>query len=77
MDIPSSTADPIYGCHWYGYSINSPRRRRCWGLDDADNAITGNSVNLDTYLTATQEYIDYCISNGYPNESILYNRSGR
>ncbi len=25
-------------------------------------------VNLDTYLEATQEYIDYCTTNGYPTK---------
>ena len=39
-----------------------------WGLDDADNSVTGNSVNLDTYLEATQQYIDYCSANSIPTK---------
>jgi hypothetical protein len=35
------------------------------GLDAGDYSITGNSVSLDTYLSATQSYIDYCSVNGY------------
>jgi hypothetical protein len=61
----SATADPVYGCRWYGRSLESPSGSRNWGLDAADNTITGNTVNLDTYLAATQEYIDYCIAQGY------------
>ena len=58
--------DPVYGCRWYGVSKQGPEGDRGWGLDDSDYAITGNSVNLDTYLEVTQEYIDYCKSNSIP-----------
>jgi len=61
----SATADPVYGCRWYGRSYDGPEGNRCWGLDASDQAITGNSVCLDTYLSATQEYIDYCQAQGY------------
>lgn len=64
----SITVDPVYGCRWYGQSLNGPSGDRCWGLDNADNAITDNSVNLDTYLSATQQYIDYCIANQLPTK---------
>jgi len=61
---PSSTADPVYGVRWYGWSVGSPEGPdRGWGLDNGDNSITGNSVNMDTYLNATQEYINYCQTN--------------
>ncbi len=61
----STTIDPVYGCRWYGRSYNGPEGDRCWGLDAADKALTGNSVCLDTYLSATQEYVDYCATQGY------------
>jgi len=61
----SSTVDPVYGCRWYGRSLESPSGSRSWGLDAGDQAITGNVVSLDTYLAATQEYIDYCLAQGY------------
>ncbi|HOD54421.1 MAG TPA: hypothetical protein PKJ08_07830 [Candidatus Cloacimonadota bacterium] len=61
----SSTVDPVYGCRWYGRSLESPSGSRSWGLDAEDQAITGNVVSLDTYLAATQEYIDYCLAQGY------------
>jgi uncharacterized protein YjdB len=65
---PSATTDPVYGVHWYGSSVNGPDGDRCWGLDNADSSLTGNSVNMDTYLNATQQYIDYCTANGYPTK---------
>lgn len=61
----SSTADPVYGCRWSGTTVNGPSGALPWGIDAADNSITGNTVNMDTYLFATQQYIDYCIANGY------------
>jgi len=65
-DIRSSSVDPEYGFYWYGVTKEGPDGNRCWGLDDSDNAITGNSVNMNTYLRATQEYIDYCRVNSIP-----------
>jgi len=61
----SATSDPVYGCRWYGRSLESPSGSGNWGLDAEDQAITGNAVSLDTYLAATQEYIDYCLAQGY------------
>ena len=55
----------------------SPEGNRPWGLDAGDNTLTGNTVTMDTYLNATQEYINYCQTNGYNHESIFYNRTGR
>ena len=65
---PSNTTDPVYGCHWSGASQQGPEGDRCWGLDDADYTITGNTVNLDTYLNVTQQYIDYCTTNSIPTK---------
>jgi len=68
---PTTGTDPVYGVHWYGQSIGSASADPWysdglpWGIDDADNTVTGNSVNMDTYLAATQSYIDYCTTNGY------------
>jgi hypothetical protein len=67
-DISSSVVDAVYGCHWWGASKGSPSGNRCWGLDNEDNTITGNNVNLDTYLDATQQYVNYCIENSIPTK---------
>jgi hypothetical protein len=62
---PATTPDPELGVHWYGESGNGPDGNKAWGLDAGDYSQTGNSVSLDTYLNATQEYIDFCKSSGY------------
>lgn len=59
----TTTKDPVYKCGWAGSCLYGPEGNLAWGLDDADIAITGNSVNLDTYLSAMQEYIDYVAAN--------------
>jgi uncharacterized protein YjdB len=61
----TSVADPVYGVHWNGWSEGSPDGERPWGLDAGDYDITHNTVNMDTYISATQGYIDYCNANGY------------
>lgn len=61
----STSTDPVYGCRWYGETMNGPEGDRYWGLNSEDYSITGNSVSMDTYLSSTQAYIDYCATNGY------------
>ncbi len=48
--------DPEYGVHWYGRSQAGPNGSLPWGIDKEDNVLTGNSVNLDTYINAVKEY---------------------
>jgi hypothetical protein len=57
------TADPVTGNKWAGSSDSGPEGNLIWGLDAADTALTSNSVCMDTYLSATQAYIDYCVAN--------------
>lgn len=57
--------DPVYGIHWCGASVDGPEGDRRWGLDSADQALTGNSVCADTYLNAVQEYRAFCTQNAY------------
>jgi len=64
----AASSDPVYGCKWNGATVNGPQGFHCWGLDAGDFSITGNSVCMDTYLSVTQEYIDYCETNGYPTK---------
>jgi hypothetical protein len=65
---PTSSADPVYGCRWWGSSVDGPNGDKAWGLDAGDNSITGNSVCLDTYLSATQAHMDYCTANSIPTK---------
>ncbi len=60
-----SDPDPVYGCKYWGLSEGGPDGNLGWGLDEQDFALSGNRVCLDTYLEATQEYIDYCAENGF------------
>jgi|WetSurMetagenome_2_1015567.scaffolds.fasta_scaffold00109_1 hypothetical protein len=69
----SSETDPFFGVAWYGVSVGGPDDNGEgygleWGLDESDYAITGNRVCMDTYLSATQDYINFCIEKGYPTK---------
>ena len=64
-NTPGGTEDPVYHVRWAGSSVGGPEGDLIWGLDAADTALTGNSINMDTYINATQAYIDYCTTNGY------------
>lgn len=50
------TVDPVYGVRWAGSSEGGPQGDMRWGLDSGDTALTGNTINLDTYLNATEDY---------------------
>jgi len=55
-------------CLWMslaGQSKNGPEGDKAWGLNSEDYTITSNTITLDSYLSATQQYIDYCKANGY------------
>lgn len=59
----TSAKDPEYGCGWAGASEGGPDGDLPWGIDEPDNAITGNSVNLQTYLDAVDYYNSLGLSN--------------
>ena len=64
----TESKDPVYYVGWAGTSAGGPdggTNGLQWGLDDDDYAITGNRVCMETYLNATQEYIEYSNTNGY------------
>lgn len=63
---PGGGIDPVHQVCWAGSSVGGPEGDLRWGLDAADQALTGNSVCMDTYLAATQAYVDLCQANGYP-----------
>lgn len=65
---PGGEVDPLYQVRWAGATVGGPEGSRRWGLDAGDTALTGNSVCLDTYLAATQQYADFCRDNGYPTK---------
>ena len=68
---PGGTADPVYTVRWAGSSDGGPEGDARWGLDAEDFALTGNTVCMDTYLSATEEYIAHSTLNGYPTKVIF------
>ncbi len=58
--------DPVFRVHWAGRSKNGPEGNKAWGIDEEDYTVTRNSICMDTYIIATQEYIDYCAKNSIP-----------
>ncbi len=66
LNGPGGTRDSVHQVRWAGSSEGGPQGNLIWGLDAADSSLTGNSVCMDTYLAATQRYIDSCAANGWP-----------
>jgi hypothetical protein len=62
---PGGGTDSVYKVRWAGSSVGGPEGDLRWGLDAGDFDLTSNSVCMDTYLTATRQYMDYCASNNY------------
>lgn len=65
---PGGAIDEVYKVKWAGSSDGGPQGNLRWGLDANDSVLTGNSVCMDTYLNATTEYINHCITNNYPTK---------
>jgi hypothetical protein len=59
----TTQVDPDYGMRWFGNSKGGAEGDIAWGIDASDHSTTGNSISMDTYLDATQDYIDFCSSN--------------
>ena len=53
---PGGTIDPVFNVRWAGSSVGGSDGDVRWGLDGGDTALTGNSVNMDTYLSAVEQY---------------------
>lgn len=60
-----------YGTRWGGATVGSPEGEKVWGLGREDQALTGNSVSMQTYVDATKEYIAFCNSNNIPTKVIF------
>ena len=70
-DAPGGGVDPVYQVRWAGRSEGSPSGSMRWGLDSDDQALTGNSVSMDTYLEAVDSFIQFCEDNSYPTKWIF------
>ncbi|MFC2116289.1 T9SS type A sorting domain-containing protein [Bacteroidota bacterium] len=73
-NTPSGTVDPLYKVRWAGSSAGGLDGNKIWGLDQGDSVLTGNRVSMDTYLQATEDYIDFCETNGY--KTMIYFTTG-
>lgn len=62
---PGGAVDLVYQVRWAGASEGGPDGDIRWGLDAEDTALTGNRICTDTYLSATQQYDDFCKTNGF------------
>ena len=64
-NTPGGGLDPVYDVHWAGDANGR------WGLDAADQTLTGNATCMDTYLAAIETYKTYCTTNSIPTEVIF------
>lgn len=62
--------DPVYHTRWAGSSVDGPDGNLRWGLDSGDTSLTGNSVCMDTYISAMNSYISYCSINNISTKMI-------
>lgn len=70
-NAPGGGIDPVHRVRWAGSSVGGPNGDVRWGLDAGDQSLTGNSVCLDTYLNAVEQYIQHCTKNGY-NTKVIF-----
>jgi len=71
VNLPGGTEDPVYGVHWAGTTEGGPDGNLRWGLDDEDEVLTGNSVSMDDYLDAIEQYNSFFVANGMPTIAIF------
>ena len=68
---PGGGVDPVHHIRWAGSTEGGPDGNMRWGLDSDDQALTGNSVSMDTYLEAVESYIQFCADNDYPTQWVF------
>ncbi|MBF0102641.1 MAG: fibronectin type III domain-containing protein, partial [Desulfobacterales bacterium] len=66
-NLPGGVIDPVYKVRWAGRSFIGSTDNGRWGLDEEDTALTGNSINMNMYLNAMQNYI-----NSNPDTAIVF-----
>ena len=71
QNAPGGTIDPVHQVRWAGSTVGGPDGNMRWGLDSDDQALTGNSVCMDTYLEAVESYIQHCADSSYITQWIF------
>jgi hypothetical protein len=71
MNAPGGPRDPDFNVRWAGSSVGGSNGNLRWGLNAEDLILTGNSVCMDTYLNAVEQYILHCTTNGYATKAIF------
>ena len=71
VNLTGGTEDPVYGVHWAGTTEGGPDGNLRWGLDDGDQILTGNSVSMDDYLNAIEQYNAFYTANGMTTAAIF------
>jgi len=64
-NAPGGGLDPVFDIHWAGDANGR------WGLDAADQALTGNATCMDTYIAAINSYNSYFATNDIPTIAIF------
>lgn len=70
INAVGGTMDPVFYTRWAGATEGGADGNLRWGLDAGDETLTGNSVSLQNYLDAVEEYIDYCKTNAISTKII-------
>lgn len=68
---PGGSEDPVYKVRWAGSTQGGPDGNLRWGLDAEDKLLTGNSVCMDTYIEAMEQFIAYCKKHGYETRIVF------
>lgn len=71
QNAPGGTKDLVHNVRWAGSSEGGPNGNLRWGLNSEDQTLTGNSVCMDTYIDAVEQYIKHCTDNGYSTKVIF------
>lgn len=66
VNSPGGGLDQEFNVHWAG-SAGGGR----WGLNSNDQALTGNSFSMASYLNAIETYNDHAKSNNYPTITVF------
>jgi hypothetical protein len=68
---PGGTKDPVYNVRWAGDSEFGTGSFYRWGLNSGDESLTGNSINLETYLNSIEFMNTDAVADGYKTKAVF------